>query len=47
MRMWYVAYNGRMTDDPIVFAIKDKISYAMFFAIVIILIVAANLNISI
>ncbi|MFC1785846.1 UbiA family prenyltransferase [Candidatus Neomarinimicrobiota bacterium] len=47
MRMWYVAHKGRMTDDPIVFAIKDKISYAMFFAIVIILIVAANLNISI
>ena len=47
MRMWYVAHKGRMTDDPIIFAIKDKSSYTMFFLIVIILIIAANLNISI
>jgi 4-hydroxybenzoate polyprenyltransferase len=47
MRMWYVAHKGKITDDPIVFAITDKSSYAMFFSIVIILIVAANLKISI
>ena len=31
MRMWYVAHKGKMTDDPIVFAIKDKSSYSCFF----------------
>jgi len=45
--MWYVAHKGKMTDDPIVFAITDKSTYAMFFSIVIILIAAANLKISI
>ena len=47
MRMWLVAHHGKMTDDPIVFAIKDRSSYAMFLIIIIILIIAANLNISI
>lgn len=44
MRMWLVAHRGKMTDDPIIFAIKDKISYITFL-IIIILIVATNLNI--
>ena len=47
MRMWYIAHKARMSDDPTVFIIKDKSSYVMFFSIVIILIVAANLHISI
>ena len=42
MRMWLVAHRGNMTDDPIIFAIKDKSSYIMFLMIVIILFVAAN-----
>lgn len=45
MRMWLVAHRGKMTDDPIIFAIKDKISYITFLIIIIILIVATNLNI--
>jgi 4-hydroxybenzoate polyprenyltransferase len=45
MRMWFVAHKGKMTDDPIVFAIKDKSSYITFVFILIIIIVAANLNI--
>jgi len=45
MRMWFVAHKGQMTDDPIVFAIKDKSSYIMFLFILIIIIVAANVNI--
>ncbi len=44
MRMWFVAHKGRMTDDPIVFAIKDKSSYVIFSLIIIILIIAANFN---
>ncbi len=47
MRMWLVTHRGKMTDDPIIFAIKDKSSYITFFFILIILIVATNLNISI
>ena len=42
MRMWLVAHKGQMTDDPIVFAIKDKSSCIMFFLIVIILIIAQS-----
>jgi len=47
MRMWVVAHRGQMTDDPIIFAIKDKSSYVMFFIIISILIAAANFNFSI
>jgi len=42
MRMWFVAHKGKMSDDPIIFAIKDKNSYVMFFLIVAILVIAAN-----
>lgn len=47
MRMWFVAHKGKMTDDPIVFALKDKISYIAFCFVIMVLVVAANLNISI
>ena len=29
-RMWLVTTRGRMTDDPIIFALKDKSSYFIF-----------------
>ncbi len=47
MRMWFVAHRGKMTEDPIVFAIKDKTSYIMFLLLLMVLIVAANFNLSI
>jgi len=47
MRMWFVTHKGKMTDDPIIFAIKDKSSYVMFLMIIIILFVATNINFSI
>ncbi len=47
MRMWLVAHRGKMTEDPIVFAIKDKTSYIMFLLLLMVLIVAANFNLSI
>ncbi len=28
-RVWHLAYHGKMHDDPVVFAIKDKISYIL------------------
>lgn len=35
--MWLITAHGKMTDDPIIFAIKDKSSYFIFFLIGIIL----------
>ncbi len=42
MRMWYMAHKGKMTDDPIIYAIKDKSSYVVFI-IVLITIIAATI----
>ena len=35
MRMWYMAHKGKMTDDPIIYAIKDKSSYVVFVLVLI------------
>jgi hypothetical protein len=34
-RMWIITNRGKMTDDPIVFAIKDVSSYIIFFIIIL------------
>jgi len=39
-RIWLIAHRGQMHDDPIVFTIKDKISYILGIVIVIILFTA-------
>jgi hypothetical protein len=26
-RVWFVAHRGNMDDDPVVFALRDKVSY--------------------
>lgn len=36
-RIWLVTIRGKMTDDPIIFAIKDKTSYCIFFLVGLIL----------
>ena len=36
-RVWLITNRGEMTDDPIVFAIKDKSSYVIFSAIALIM----------
>ena len=36
-RIWLVTIRGMMTDDPIIFAIKDKTSYVLFFLVGLIL----------
>jgi hypothetical protein len=28
-RAWLIAHRGQMDDDPIVFAIKDRVSWAV------------------
>jgi len=36
-RIWHLSVRGKMTDDPIVFTVKDKASYIvgiLIFAIV-------------
>ncbi len=37
LRMWYLAHRGRLNDDPVLFAVKDKLSLALgglIFAVV-------------
>lgn len=36
-RIWLVTIRGKMTDDPIIFAIKDITSYCIFFLVGVIL----------
>lgn len=44
MRMWMVTNRGDMTDDPIIFAAKDKISYISIVLIGILMYLAATLD---
>ena len=44
-RMWLATIRGAMTDDPIIFAARDKISHLVAVFIVLIYILAsADLN---
>lgn len=40
-RIWHLSVRGNMTDDPIVFAVKDKVSYIIGFLIFLIAAFAA------
>jgi 4-hydroxybenzoate polyprenyltransferase len=40
-RVWMMAFRGRMNDDPIVFALKDKVSLCVLMACVASIILAA------
>ncbi|MEM7624617.1 MAG: UbiA family prenyltransferase [Planctomycetota bacterium] len=31
LRVWFLAFRGELDDDPIVFAIRDRVSWACFF----------------
>lgn len=37
-RMWFLAHRGKMHDDPIVFTVKDYVSYIVGFIIIILVI---------
>ena len=41
-RMWMIAHRGKMAEDPIVFTIKDRISYLALFVIIFIIIAASQ-----
>ncbi len=40
-RIWFMAHRGQMDDDPIVFAVKDPLSYAVGAVVVVILVLAS------
>lgn len=39
-RVWLLAHRGQMHDDPIVFAIKDRVSYFVGFVVALVLVAA-------
>jgi hypothetical protein len=41
-RAWLVARRGGMNDDPVVFALKDKVSYAVALSAAIIIVLAVS-----
>jgi len=41
LRLWYLTNHGKMTDDPIVFTLKDKVSYLILGGVMLITILAA------
>jgi 4-hydroxybenzoate polyprenyltransferase len=43
MNMWIATNRGKMTEDPIIYAIKDKISYIVFILVLTIIILATIL----
>lgn len=47
MRMWAVTNRGEMDDDPIIYAVKDKMSYVSIIIIIVIMILAATIDKSI
>jgi len=34
-RIWIIAHRGQMNEDPVVFAVRDKVSYSILFFIAI------------
>lgn len=44
MRMWMVTNRGKMTDDPIIYAMRDKTTYVAMIIIVIIMLLAATVE---
>ena len=41
-RIWLLAHRGEVHSDPIVFAIRDRVSYAVAVVLAIILVVASR-----
>jgi 4-hydroxybenzoate polyprenyltransferase/phosphoserine phosphatase len=38
--LWFVAHRGRMTDDPIIFAAKDPVSYVVGACVAVVMMIA-------
>jgi len=43
-RAWLIAHRGRMHDDPIVFALKDKVSWGVGFFMLVVMVLARVLS---
>jgi 4-hydroxybenzoate polyprenyltransferase len=43
MRMWFIAHRGTMTSDPLIFAVRDKVSYVVVLLIGGVLLLATKL----
>ena len=41
-RVWLLAHRGEMHEDPVVFALRDRVSYAVGAGVAIILFAAAT-----
>jgi len=41
IRMWFIAVRGKMTDDPIVFTLRDKVGLFIFASIILIVLGAS------
>jgi hypothetical protein len=39
-RAWLVAHRGNMHDDPVAFAVRDRVSYAVAVTMALVVIVA-------
>ncbi|MEM9882649.1 MAG: UbiA family prenyltransferase [Planctomycetota bacterium] len=42
LRVWFLAYRGELHDDPIAFAIRDRLSYVCAAAVALFLLLAAG-----
>lgn len=42
-RVWLVTGRGEMHDDPVIFALRDRVSWALFFLAAIFMVVGANI----
>jgi 4-hydroxybenzoate polyprenyltransferase len=40
-RIWFLANRGKMSEDPVVFAARDSLSYCLAFCLILILLLAA------
>ena len=40
LRMWHLTVHGEMDEDPVVFALKDRLSYALGGAAALVLFLA-------
>ena len=43
-RLWLLSHRGEMNSDPIIFSIKDKVSYMILFFVLVVCFFAKNFN---
>jgi 4-hydroxybenzoate polyprenyltransferase len=45
-RVWTIAHRGHLSDDPVLFAVRDKVTYAVGFAFLGVMYAAATFDVS-